>query len=365
MSNTRTYESAVAAQRSPGMQRRDGPLDLTELVRLGTLAVSSHNTQPWSFCLEDRAITIHPDFARRYPVVDPDDSHLFKSLGCAAENIALAAAAQGHTAHVRYEPANANIRIHFEPSQAVQPTLLFHAIPRRQCTRLPYDGQPIEPGALRTLERAGTGMGVRIMLIDDARMRSSIGDLVRRGNVVQFSDPDFRAELIAWLRFSDKSAIAVGDDLTARTTGQPRTPDRLGGFIIRRLLPSKIPARTDERYIRSSPLIGVLVAENDSPESWVEAGRVCQRFALQATALEIRSAFHNQLVEVRQLRSELHSLLDLHDEHALLLLRLGRGPEAPFSLRRPVEDVVVSPEHFAGRYGRRGHESGSCKRGPR
>ena len=42
-----------------------------------------------------RGIDVLPDLSRRTPVVDPDDHHLFVSLGCAAENLALAAMARG------------------------------------------------------------------------------------------------------------------------------------------------------------------------------------------------------------------------------------------------------------------------------
>ena len=65
------------------------------LIRAATLAPSSHNTQCWKFGLEPDAITILPDLTRRCPAVDPDDHHLYVSLGCAAENIVQAAAANG------------------------------------------------------------------------------------------------------------------------------------------------------------------------------------------------------------------------------------------------------------------------------
>ncbi len=61
-----------------------------ELVRYATLAASSHNTQPWIFKLEPNQIQVLPDLSRRCPAVDPDDHHLYASLGCATENLLLA-----------------------------------------------------------------------------------------------------------------------------------------------------------------------------------------------------------------------------------------------------------------------------------
>lgn len=64
---------------------------LKEIVRYATLAPSGHNTQCWRFRIENRSIAVQPDLSRRTPVVDPDDHHLYASLGCAAENLTQAA----------------------------------------------------------------------------------------------------------------------------------------------------------------------------------------------------------------------------------------------------------------------------------
>lgn len=88
---TMTYDETVNASRTP---LQAVPRD-RELVRFATLAANSHNTQPWIFSARGNEITIAPDFTRRCPAVDPDDHHLFVSLGCAAENLILAASALG------------------------------------------------------------------------------------------------------------------------------------------------------------------------------------------------------------------------------------------------------------------------------
>ena len=87
MASTDDYDKAASDIRRPGTAQAGVLLDTRELIRHATLAASSHNTQPWSFRVRPDAITILPDFSRRCPAVDPDDSHLFKSLGCAAEKL--------------------------------------------------------------------------------------------------------------------------------------------------------------------------------------------------------------------------------------------------------------------------------------
>lgn len=90
------YEAAACRTwRHTEGQIGDSSLLQRELVRYATLAPSSHNTQCWKFRLEEHAISILPDLARRCPAVDPDDHHLFASLGCATENLIQAALANG------------------------------------------------------------------------------------------------------------------------------------------------------------------------------------------------------------------------------------------------------------------------------
>lgn len=334
------YETAVAAQRRPALEHADGPLDLRELVRLATLAASSHNTQPWRFRLGAAAITVVPDFERRCPVVDPDDAHLFRSLGCAAENLVQAAAAQGHAATVQFDAPEQRLTVRFEPSASLGPTPLSRALVHRQCTRRPFDGRPIAADAGALLEQAGTVGRAHTRLIDSPALRDTMIDYVRAGDVAQLTDPAFRRELVHWLRLNDAEALATGDGLAARASGQPSLPRWLARPLLRFVLTGQGQADTDTANIRSSPLLAAVLAADDSPAAWVDAGRAYERLALQATALGIRSAFINQPVEVPSLREPLRRALGLAGETAQLLLRLGHGPAAPYSLRRPVEAVI-------------------------
>lgn len=347
MPGASAYARLVAEQRRPGLVRHGGPLDRIELVRLATLAASSHNSQPWRFRLGRRAVAILPDFARRCPAVDPDDSHLFRSLGCAAENLVQAAGAQGHLAHAGFDAGGSQILLEFERGDSLRPGPLFHAIPARQCTRLPFDGQPVERAARVALHAAGSGPGVHTLLVDDARLRAAIAELVREGNLAQFRDAGFRRELVAWLRFDDAAALRTCDGLSSRAAARPVLPDRLLRPFARWLLSARAQARTDERNLRTSPLLAIVVAAQDAPAAWVEAGRACQRLMLQAAALDLRCAFVNQPIEVHALRPALHRVLGLHGETAQLMLRVGHGPRTPCSLRRPVLQVIEDIDRLA------------------
>jgi len=89
-----------------------------DLVRQATLAHSSHDTQCWRFQIAEKSISIAPDFARRCPVVGPEDHHLFVSLGCAAQNMVHPALATGLHADPPLHPAgDGGIHVEVEPTQ--------------------------------------------------------------------------------------------------------------------------------------------------------------------------------------------------------------------------------------------------------
>src|SRR5205809_1073455 len=75
--------------------------------------------------------------------VDPDDHHLFVSLGCAAENLMLAAAARGRPAAQNFDSANTGAVVVEFAAGAPSLSPLFDAIPRRQSTRADYDGRSV------------------------------------------------------------------------------------------------------------------------------------------------------------------------------------------------------------------------------
>jgi len=314
---------------------------LHDLVRYATLAPSSHNTQCWKFRLEDDAISILPDLSRRCPAVDPDDHHLFVSIGCAAENLVQAALANGLKGHAGFDATGGNLlRVTLEPTNPVASSL-FQAIAERQSTRGEYDGRPLARQELELLERAGNGHGVQVILLPERQAMERILEYVVQGNTAQINDPAFVAELKQWIRFSGDEAVRTGDGLYAASSGNPPLPTWLGSLLFGLFFTPKSENDKYAKHVRSSAGIAIFVSDTPGPAQWVEVGRCYERFALQSAALGIRNAMLNQPVEVSTLRPQFAAFLDVGDRRPDLVVRFGRGPKLPSSLRRPIESVMV------------------------
>jgi Nitroreductase family len=331
------YEIAVAAMRSA---LKITP-ELPEFIRFAALAANSHNTQPWKFKISDRSIEILPDLTRQIPVVDPDNHHLFASLGCAATNLALAAAASGKSGEVSFSASNnGSVVFAFGGNMPAQLGLV-EAITKRQSTRSEYDGRPVSAANVQQLVSASAISGVDVAIITDRPKIDQVRDLVIAGNTAQMAAPAFVKELKTWIRFNPRTALSKGDGLFSATSGNPTLPDWFGQLAFEWFFKPKTENDKYARQINSSAGIAVFVSQKDDAEHWVLAGRACQLFALQATALGLKTAFINQPVEVPSLRPELAKLVGMPGRRPDIVMRFGYGPTLPYSARRPVADITA------------------------
>ena len=336
------YEELVASTwRHSDPAGVEGPALLRELVRYGTLAANSHNSQPWRFRIDANRIVVEPDFSRRCPAVDPDDHHLFASLGCAIENIAVAAEAVGLRAVASTDGTDGDsIRVDLEAGP-VTDSRAFRAIVERQCTRAAYDGRPVSATDLASLERAASDSGVAALIFSAKADKEKILEYVVAGNTAQMRDDAFVAELRHWLRFNESAAAEHRDGLFSATSGNPTMPTWMGKIAFGMFFREGAENDKYRDHIRSSAGAIAFVAERNDRQGWVDAGRSYQRFALEATALGLRHAFVNQAVEVPGVRTQFAEYLGIGGRRPNLLVRFGYGPTLPQSLRRPVRDVLA------------------------
>ncbi|WP_271558453.1 MULTISPECIES: Acg family FMN-binding oxidoreductase [unclassified Bradyrhizobium] len=330
---TTTYEETVRASRAP---LQPAPRD-RELVRFATLAANSHNTQPWIFSARGNEIVIAPDFARRCPVVDPDDHHLFVSLGCAAENLVLAASALGWRANPMVD--GDKVRIALEPARP-EASALVNAIPLRQCTRAAFDGKPVAPDILRQLENACREPNVSAILMTERAAIAKITDYVLEGNAAQMRDKAFMRELVGWMRFNEADAVATMDGLFSRASGSPSLPAWIARPLLRFFFTESGESGKYRAELDSSAGVVVLAADRSDTSHWIAVGRACQRFGLQATALGLKYSFVNQPIEVATLRPQFAVSLGLGERRPDIVMRFGAGPDLPKSLRRAPELVM-------------------------
>jgi len=333
-------EARAEQLRAPLAATSANPALMECLVRAATLAASSHNTQPWTFVVGQNSIEIRPDKARQLLVLDPQGRELWISLGCALENLLIAAHAAGYATQVTYPDADEVIRVQLNPDKP-QSTPLLAAITLRWNTRSLYDGQPVVSATLRQLQAVSSEPGVTVQFVLEPSELKTVLEYVNQGNLAQYADPAFVQELISWLRFTRKDALASLDGLYTLSSGNQEVPRWLGQMVVGGTRPQG-QADADTAKFRSSSGAVLIASEADDKAAWMRTGQVYERLALQMTVLGVQSAFLNQPIEVSSIRSQLSTAMKLGGALPQLLMRFGHGPLLPNSLRRPVEQVMTT-----------------------
>lgn len=320
--------------------------DFKAIIQKATKAPSGHNTQPWKFKVEENTVCILSDYSRRLPVVDADNHALFISLGCALENLVIAAEHYGYGTRVQVlENGEMPITVQLVPGGTKGANQLFDQIDLRQSTRNDYNGAAIPEADLDLLQAAAGGDDARCLLITDHQQKEEIIKLVEEACVAQMSNKDFVAELVHWIRFNQSKAEATNDGLYGASTGNPPVPEWFGKFIMGITLSPQKEAAKAARQLRSSSALVLFIGARNDIKTWINVGRSFERFALTATLLNINMAHENMPCEELPVREKLAAALHLADgEQPLLLLRIGYSVKMPYSYRRPVEEVMLGAE---------------------
>jgi nitroreductase len=342
-------------------------------VRAATLAASPHNTQPWLFDVSDDAIDVYADRQRHLGSFDPFRREMHLGLGCAIENLVLAARAFGLAADV--QPANGRLelspgrvplfaaRIGLSAAQPV-PDPLFEAIPRRHTNRGSYTEQPIAPGRLQELADLVTSPPVRVIFVVDAGVRRELGALIVAATKEIVADRDMSMDSFRWIRVGRREVWAHRDGITIdasgtsrlKTMGAKMLPD-LGAAAVDRIW---LDTTRDVHTATATVLGMILVPDRLDMAQSIAAGRAWQRLHLAATAHGIAAQPLNQPVEM----IDRHHMLGKNDEFGPALTRLAQENglestfvfrlgyaehEAPHSPRRPLVEVAMGRSAIAWR----------------
>ncbi len=271
---------------------KDGPL---LLVRSAILCSNAYNSQPWLFKVSKSSIELYADIQRNIGAFDPYLREMHFSLGCALENLMLAAASSGYKASVSFlpaklEPASSKpeprlvARIELAPGKPA-PNELFDAIPHRHTNREAYDRQrPIPPEFLSELGRVTANeKDVKLFLFSADADRKKLADMILKASGEFLADSDVRQGTQRWFRttLEDVQKYRDGVNLVPGGNSRPATPESYLTLMLTGKLFGLIAVR--DRYDRVQT---------------IRAGRIWQRTHLLATARRLATRPANGAVEI-------------------------------------------------------------------
>jgi nitroreductase len=284
------------------------------LVRAAILAASPHNTQPWLFKITDSSIELHIDTQRNVGPLDPYLREEHIGMGCALENLMLAAPANGYAAAAALLPgklgpipAESKLQLLARVNLASgkrEENELYNAIPQRHTNRGPYDPRKvISPDFVDALRQLpGDYADVKLFLFTAEADRKKIAEISSVANTEIYSDPDVQHGSERWIRTTWSSVQKYRDGLTIDAFGLPPIPTAIAKMMSVRMLRWAASRSTDNSYSKlmlSAPLIGfIAVRDRYAREQCLQAGRIWQRAHLFATARGLAARPCNEAVEM-------------------------------------------------------------------
>jgi nitroreductase len=306
------------------------------LLQYAILAPSSKNTQPWRFSIGENTIGLFADLTRWQTVADASRRELYISLGCALENLLVAAEQFGFRHEVHYFPHRgteelaATIAVSPGGTPSVHRTVItLDTITNRHTRHGSYSNRPVTTESRGRLLRCCGDLPVRIDLTDDPTVRSRVVELNLHADEMEFADPAYRKELGHW----------VGQGVF----GTPPLLSRLGELVLNRVNVGGMIGKRNAAVLSSAPLVGLISAPADDRISQVRTGQALERVWLHATAMGIALQPMSQTLEIPSLRGELTRLIPETGWIPQQMFRIGYPPRHALqhTPRRLVDDVML------------------------
>jgi hypothetical protein len=305
------------------------------LLRYAILAPSTKNSQPWVFAVQGNRIHLLADLRRSQPIADPGERELYISLGCALENLLVAAEHFGFRHGITYfpEPDNQELAatVIFAdggvPSHARAGATLS-AIVRRHNDNSVFRPAQLPEQLRQRLLACCVEPDLRVFLTDDRLFRRWVDALTMEADRAEFANPAFRKELSHW----------IGEGVF----GAPPVVRRLEQMVVSRVDLGDPVAEQDHAIVESAALLGLVTAESDTHLEHIRSGQLFERLWLTATALGLSVHPMSQTMRRSELRSAVAELIPSAGwiPHHLFRVGFSSRPEG-HTPRRPLEDVMV------------------------
>jgi hypothetical protein len=278
-----------------------GPLDL---VRAAILAANPHNSQPWLFHVTQTQINLFADHRRTLGTVDPFLREMHIGLGCALENLLLAAPANEYTTQVSLLPDALDetwvARIDLAAG-AVTVSDLYPMIPQRHTNRYPYDtGRPVTTTTLDALSALNNDPDVQVFWFASADMRKQVGNLLVEAAHALVADKTQDGDSNRWYRATWQDIQQERDGITLDAAGLPDWERALD-----KMLPPPSQEQQDSTFLsntaeqaQTAAAFGLLAVRNVQDRAQqLRAGRLWERMHLWATSKGLTMQPLNAVVE--------------------------------------------------------------------
>ena len=343
----------------PWKNWRDANTPIERIIAAGILAANPHNSQPWLFRITNTSVDLFAVPERQIGVIDPLRREMYIGLGCAIENMRIAAEAEGLKPDIRLMPDPktelhaANISL---TASSPAKSDLYSAIPHRHTNRAAYDvTRNMEDEIFNGINSLITENDVQIVWLKDKADKTKFGKVAIAAAEALIADNQQSMDSHAWWRqdWDQLQESADGITLDAQGLGPVITPlAKMMPDMSRQSNDQSFVKNVREIYIPTAAAFGILAVRNgtDYPQR-LQCGQVWQRIHLWGTTRGIAMQPLNQMCERADRETQLGiepvfgqavaGLVGDNTLHGIMPFRIGYPTVEPsLSPRRGLDKVL-------------------------
>lgn len=266
-----------------------------KLLETAACAPSGDNMQPWKFSAVGLVLTVHNVPQKDQSFYNYRHRAAFISHGCLMENISLIAPTLGYIARFEYfpNPNNQNItaKITFEKTDPFYPPLADF-IKKRQTNRKPYKNLPLtekQKDSFLNLFLDQNSIGLKLII--NKTEVEKIAAAVCQGDRMIFENKAVHDFLFSHIRWTEKDELKQKNGLYLKT--MELSPPQRAAFklfknwgtmkIFNSIGFPKMAVKSNFPLYTNVSALVALTTKSHEPATYIELGRLLQRFWLTAT----------------------------------------------------------------------------------
>jgi hypothetical protein len=239
--------------------------------------------------------------------IDPFLREMYIGLGCALENLMVAARSRGYEPRLILFPNGGKqslvARVELKPGSAGE-VPHYRAIGERHTNRSAYDRErDLPPAIIEAFERQMLGRNATLMSFPAGdREGKFFSDGTIEATAKFIADPKLLKDSHRWFHYSLQEVNENRDGLSVIGLGMPDWQTRVALSLPKSWLGDfgkKWLEATESQHCATAPRFGVIAVRNrDDNAQLLEAGRLWQRLHLEATLQGVAMQPLNQMMEM-------------------------------------------------------------------
>lgn len=316
------------------------------LLKFGVLAPSSHNTQAWQFSINNNEIIIAPDFSRELKASDTNNRQLYISLGCALQNILIAADYYGYKTDYDIKKSldekSYLIRIKLKRESDNEPAKksnhFIDLIKNRVTNRNKHKLSNILDFSFISEIGNKYGEDFKVDLIEDREQLLKIADLSIKAGIEATGNKNFRKELSRYVKNNTTRSYT---GMPCFGMGIPTPISYFAPIMIKFFNMNKLSEKSDRELLeKHTQSFLIISSKTDNEASWIMTGKIYQEISLEALGRGLDTSPMAGIIQIGNFHKNLQKILNT-DFRPQFFCRLGQATgQTRHSPRLPLESVL-------------------------